>query len=143
MQCEMATVNANKDEIKEIFAQTKTIVIVGLSPNESKDSNKVARYLQDNGFDIIPIYPKEDEILGQKVYRSLLEIPSEIKIDMVNIFRKPAVVSSVVDACIKRGDVDIVWSQIGIVNNQAMQKAKENGMKIVQNHCTMVEHRNL
>ena len=143
MQCEMATLNSNHDEIKDIFLQTKTIAIVGLSPKEDKDSNKVARYLQEQGFNIIPIYPKEDKILGQKVYRSLVDIPSEIKIDMVNIFRKPAVVSMVVDACIKRGDIDTVWSQIGIVNNEAMGIAKQNGMRVVQNHCTMVEHRNL
>ena len=143
MECEIALVNSNKDEIKDIFAHTKTIAIVGLSPKEDKDSNKVARYLQSVGFEIIPIYPKEDEILGQKVYRSLLEIPKDIKVDMVDIFRKPAVVSNVVDACIKRGDVDTVWSQIGIVNNEAMDKAKAHGMRVVQNHCTMVEHKHL
>jgi predicted CoA-binding protein len=143
MQCEMATVNSDKDMIKEIFDQTKTIAIVGLSPNEEKDSNKVAKYLQDNGFVIIPIYPKEETILGQKVYRSLLDIPTDIKIDMVDIFRKPAIIKNVVEACIQRGGIDTVWSQLGLVNNEAMQIAKDHGMNAVQNLCTKIEHRNL
>jgi len=140
MQCEMPQINSNKDEIKKIFDQTKTIAIVGCSPKSEKDSNKVAVYLQNNGFKIIPIYPKEDTILGEKVYRSLSEIPKNIKIDMVDIFRKPDVIGSVVDEAIQRGDVDTIWTQLGLVNNEAAQKAKEAGMYVVQSHCTKVEH---
>jgi predicted CoA-binding protein len=101
----------------------------------------VAKYLKEAGFKIVPVYPKGDEILGEKVYRSLEEIP--FKVDMVDIFRKPAVVMNVVDASIKRGDIDCVWSQKGIVNNEAYQKAIANGMKAVQNLCTMVEHKSI
>jgi len=141
MQCEMPTANATSDEIKQIFSDTKTIAVIGLSPDESKDSHKVAKYLKEAGFKIVPVYPKGDEILGEKVYRSLEEIP--FKVDMVDIFRKPAVVMNVVDASIKRGDIDCVWSQKGIVNNEAYQKAIANGMKAVQNLCTMVEHKSI
>lgn len=141
MECEFPTVNSNKDEIRDIFANTKTIAVIGLSPDETKDSNKVAKYLKEVGFKIVPVYPKEDEILGEKVYRSLKEIP--FKVDMVNIFRKPAVVMDVVKASIERGDIDTVWAQKGIVNNEAAELAVEKGMRVVQNHCTMVEHRNL
>ena len=87
MECEFPTVNSTTDEIREIFANTKTIAILGLSPDPSKASHRVAAYLQQQGFKIVPIYPKEDEILGEKVYRSLTEIPFEI--DMVDVFRKP------------------------------------------------------
>ncbi len=139
MECEFPTVNSNTDEIKEIFENTKTIAIIGLSPDESKASNMVGKYLKAAGFKIVPVYPKEDEILGEKVYRSLKEIP--FKVDMVDIFRKPEVIGLVVDAAIERGDVDIVWTQLGLVNNEAAKKAEEKGMKVVQNKCTKIEHR--
>lgn len=141
MECEFPTINSNKQEILEIFNITKTIAVVGLSPDESKDSHRVAKYLQEHGFKIVPIYPKEETILGEKVYRSLAEVP--FAIDMVDIFRKPDILGVVADACIARGDVKIFWSQKGIVNNEAAQKAKDAGMRVVQNMCTMVEHRML
>ena len=141
MQCEFPTVNSNKEEIKSIFENTKTIAIIGLSPDMSKASNMVARYLKNSGFKIVPVYPKGDEILGEKVYRSLSEIP--FKIDMVDIFRKPEVIGLVIDAAIKRGDVDCVWTQLGLVNNEAAARAKKAGIKVVQNHCTKIEHAQL
>jgi len=141
MECPMPTVNSNREEIKEYFENTKTIAVIGCSPNPTKDSNKVAKYLVEAGYDMIPVYPKEEEILGQKVYRSLVEIDKPV--DMVVVFRKPAVVSAVADACIERGDVKVLWTQIGIVNNEASQKAKEAGIAVVQNHCAMVEHREI
>ena len=141
MDCEFPSVNSNNEEIKEIFNNTKTIAIAGLSPNEEKASNMVARYLQNNGFKIVPIYPKEETILGEKVYRSLEEIP--FKIDMVDVFRKPNAIAAVVDACIARGDIDCVWTQLGLVNNEAAKKAEESGIKVVQNKCTKIEHASL
>merc|ERR1711879_746761 len=130
MGCEFPSVNSNNDEIKEIFENTKTIAIIGCSPNEEKASNMVAKYLKNAGFKIVPVYPKEDEILGEKVYRSLKEIP--FKVDMVDIFRKPDVIGLVVDAAIERGDIDCVWTQLGLVNNEAAAKAEAKGMKVVQ-----------
>jgi len=138
MECEMPLVNSNPEEMKEIFESVKTIAVLGLSPNESKASNMVARYLQNAGYKIVPVYPKEETILGEKVYRSLAEIPFEI--DMVDIFRKPAAFDAVADACIARGDVKVFWGQQGLVNNAAAQKAKDAGMKVVQNYCTKIEH---
>ncbi len=141
MECEFPTINAAEDEIREIFDEVETIAVIGLSPDPSKASHRVASYLKEVGYKIIPVYPKEDEILGEKVYRSLREIPD--RVDMVDIFRKSAAVGAVVDACIKRGDVKVVWMQAGIVNNEAAALAKENGMKVVQSRCAMVDHRNL
>ena len=140
MECEMPQVNSNKDEIKAIFEETKTIAIIGCSPNSEKASNKVAVYLKDYGFTIIPIYPKENIILGEKVYRSLTDIPKDIKIDMVDIFRKPDVIASVIDEALLRNDVKCIWTQLGLVHNIAAQKAKDSGLKVVQNHCTKIEH---
>ncbi len=140
MECEIPAINANPEEIKEIFKEVETIAVIGLSPNPSKDSHRVAKYLQEAGYKIIPVYPKEEEILGEKVYRSLAEIPGSV--DMVDIFRKPAAVNPIVQACKERGDVKVVWMQAGIVNNEAAQEAKKAGMKVVQSRCAMVDHRN-
>jgi predicted CoA-binding protein len=141
MECEVPLVNCNPEEMKEIFENVKTIAILGLSPDESKASNMVARYLQNAGYKIVPVYPKEEEILGEKVYRSLEEIPFEV--DMVDIFRKPNAFDAIADACIRRGDVKVFWCQLGLVNNAAAQKAKDAGMKVVQNYCTKLEHKAL
>jgi len=141
MECEFPTVNSNKEEMQEIFNMVKTIAVLGLSPDESKASNRVARYLQSVGYKIVPVYPKGETILGEKVYHSLAEIPFEV--DMVDVFRKPAAFDAVADACIDRGDVKVFWGQVGLVNNNAAQKAKDAGMKVVQNFCSMVEHRKL
>jgi predicted CoA-binding protein len=140
MEYDSPRVNSSNEEIIEIFKNTKTIAIAGLSPNEEKASNRVARYLQNAGFKIVPIYPKEDTILGEKVYRSLEEIP--FKIDMVDVFRKSNAIAAVIDACIARGDIDTVWTQLGLVNNEAALKASEAGMKVVQDKCTKIEHAN-
>ena len=141
MDCEFPTVNSKSEEIIEIFKNTKTIAIAGLSPDASKASNMVAVYLQNAGFKIVPVYPKEDTILGEKVYRNISEIP--FKIDMVDIFRKPDAIAEIIDEAIARGDVDTVWTQLGLVNNEAAALAKEAGLKVVQNKCTKIEHRNL
>ena len=141
MECDFPQYNADMDEIKEILQSVKTIAVVGLSPNPAKDSHKVAAYLQSVGYKIVPIYPKEEEILGEKVYRSLAEIP--FAIDMIDVFRKPAAVGPIVDAAIERGDVKVVWLQKGIVNNEAAKKALDAGLKVVQNRCTMVDHKTL
>ena len=139
MECPIPTVNSNTKEMKNHFESCKTIAVIGCSPKPEKDSNKVAKYLRDVGYDMIPVYPKEDEILGQKVYRSLTEIDKPV--DMVVVFRKPDVVSVIAEQAIERGDVKVFWTQIGIVNNEAAKKAKEAGIDVVQNYCAMVEHK--
>lgn len=139
MECEFPTVNATNDEIKSILDEVKTIAVLGLSPDATKDSYRVAEYLKNSGYTIVPVYPKEETILGEKVYRSLAEIP--FAVDMVNIFRKPDALDSIADACIERGDVKVFWAQKGIVNNEAAERARNAGMRVVQNHCSMVEHR--
>lgn len=141
MECEFPTVNSDPKEMKDIFKNAKTIAIIGCSPDPSKASNMVASYLKDAGFKIVPVYPKEDTILGEKVYRSLSEIP--FKVDIVDIFRKPDVIASVVDECIARKDVQCVWTQLGLVNNKAAQKAQDAGMKVIQSKCTKIEHQKL
>jgi len=139
MECEVQTINEELDAIKEIFKNVKTIAIPGLSPKEEKDSHRVAKYLQEKGFKIIPIYPKEEMILGERVYRTLGDVKEQI--DMVNMFRKAEVADEIVDAIEGRDDVKVLWLQKGIVNNKAAKRAKDLGLYVVQNRCTMVEHR--
>jgi len=142
MECPMPTVNTNDDKIlKQIFKECKSIAIIGLSPDESKPSNKVAKYLQNVGYKIIPVYPKEEIILGEKVYRSLEEI--EERVDMVDMFRKASFANGLVEIAKKRGDVKYFWIQLGLVNNEAFKKATDNGMIAVQNKCTKIEHERL
>jgi len=141
MQCEFPTVNLDPDQIRELFQNVKTIAILGLSPNPEKDSHHVAKYLQEKGYTIYPVYPKEETILGQPVFRSLVDIPH--KVDMVNVFRKPEALPAIVDAVLKRGDVQYLWTQLGIVHNEAAKRAQDQGVKVVQSYCAMVEHRKL
>jgi len=139
MECEFPRVNEPNEAIKEIFESVKVIAVPGLSPDESKPSHRVAKYLKSQGYKIVPIYPKGDEILGEKVYRSIKEVPFEI--DMIDMFRKAEVAASMLEVMQKRGDIKVLWLQEGIVNNEVGEKAKELGYKFVQNKCTMVEHK--
>jgi len=141
MECEIPLINSNKEQIKKIFEKTKTIAVIGLSPNPDKDSHKVAYYLKNQGFRVVPIYPRGEKILGEKVYNDLLEIPFEI--DMVDVFRKPSACLEIVKKAIARKDVKTVWLGVGIVNNEAAKLAKEAGLEIVQNFWSMVEHKRL
>ena len=141
MECEIPSVNSNSDEMKKYFEETKTIAVLGASPDTTKASNHVAEYLRDAGYKMIPVYPKHDEILGQKVYRSLAEIDEPV--DMVVIFRKPAALDAIADAVIARGDVKTYWTQLELINNDAAQRVKDAGINVVQNYCAMVEHKRL
>lgn len=139
MECEIPRVNSNRDEQKEYFEMCKTVAVVGCSPDDTKASNHVAAYLRDVGYKMIPIYPKGDEILGQKAYKSLADI--DVPVDMVVVFRKPAALGAIADAVIARGDVKVYWTQLGLVNNEAAKKVKDAGISVVQNYCAMVEHK--
>jgi predicted CoA-binding protein len=130
--------SANDKDIRRIFQLTKVVAVVGLSRNHEADSYRVAAYLKECGFRIIPVRPKTDEILGEKCYESLLEVPE--KIDVVNIFRKPKEVGEIVDSAIAIG-AKTVWMQERIVNGVAAAKAHEAGLQVVMNRCIMKEHK--
>ena len=141
MECELPRVNSNTEEMKKYFEEAKTIAVLGASPDDTKASNHVAHYLRDAGYKMIPVYPKGDTILGQKVYRSLAEI--DVPVDMVVVFRKPAALDAIADAVIARGDVKTYWTQLELINNDAAQRVKDAGINVVQNYCAMVEHKAL
>ena len=114
--------------------------MVGLSPKEQRDSNRVARYLLEKGYDIIPVNPGQREILGKKCYKSLSDIPGQI--DIVNIFLNPSRVPPVVDQAIASG-VEVVWMQLGIVDKKSAEKARNEGIRVVMDRCIKQEYERL
>ncbi|OGI04829.1 MAG: peptide-methionine (R)-S-oxide reductase [Candidatus Melainabacteria bacterium GWF2_37_15] len=140
MECEFPRQNPTSEEIKEILKNSKTIAVVGLSNDTTKASYDVARYMQSQGYKIIPVNPNYSEILGEKCYPELESIPESV--DIVNIFRKPEAVPAIVDEAIDI-KVKVIWMQLGICNNAAADKARDAGLKVVMNKCLKVEHANL
>lgn len=130
----------NDNEMKEILLSARTIASVGLSSNQEKDSYWIASYLKEMGYRIIPVNPTATEILGEKVYPSLADIPD--KVDIVQVFRKPEDVPPVVDEAIKIG-AKVVWMQEGISHEEAAQKARAAGLQVVMDACMRVTHRRL
>ncbi len=129
-------------EMKDTLRSYKTVAVVGFSPKEDRPSYIVAAYLKSKGYRIIPVRPEGDEILGEKVYHSLMEIPREIDIDVVDIFRKSEDVPSVVEEAIRRG-AKVIWMQEGIINQDAYGKAEKAGLKVVMDRCMKKEHQRL
>ncbi|MEW6614651.1 MAG: CoA-binding protein [Thermodesulfobacteriota bacterium] len=127
-------------EIKDILKNYKTIAVVGLSLKEDRPSYQVAYYLQSKGFRVIPIRPLGKDILGEKVYPSLLEVPFEI--DIVDIFRKPEAVLEIVKEAIEKR-AKVVWMQEGVINKEAAELARKAGIKVVMDRCIKKDHQNL
>ena len=130
----------NDQMMKDILVSAKTIASIGLSSNPGKESFWIAKYLQDQGYQIIPVNPTADEILGVKAYPDLESVPE--KIDVVQVFRKSEDVPPVVESAIKAG-AKAVWMQEGIVNEEAAQKARQAGLQVVMDACMRVTHRRL
>ncbi|MCX8171007.1 MAG: CoA-binding protein [Candidatus Bathyarchaeota archaeon] len=136
-----------EDLIKDILTRYKIIAIVGLSRSPQKDSYRVAKYLVEHGFKIIPVNPNADEILGEECYASLLEIPIEKQraIEVVDIFRPPNEVPRIVEQAIQlrklHNKPHVIWMQLGIVNEHAASMAKDAGFVVIMDRCIMREHR--
>ncbi|MBF0588218.1 MAG: CoA-binding protein [Magnetococcales bacterium] len=125
-----------------LLKETKTIAVVGLSPKPDRASHRVAAYMQAQGYKIIPIRPAAQEILGETCYGSLKEIPADIKVDLVDVFRRGEHTPPIAEAATKLG-AKAFWLQSGIVNDEAMRIVREAGMEGYQDLCLMVEHRRL
>jgi len=139
----------SQDQIRNILQKYDVIAVVGLSSDPEKMSYKVSDYLKQHGFLIVPVNRFVEEVLGEKCYKSLLDIPVEIQktIDIVDIFRKAEDVPPIVEQAIKLkakvGRPFVVWMQLGIVNEQAAEAARHAGLVIVMDKCLMTEHRRL
>ena len=123
-------------DLRQILFAAKNIAVVGLSPDESKPSNEVAKFLIERGFNVFPVYPKFDKILGRKVYRNLTQIDQGI--DIAVMFRKGEFASELVKDAVKKG-VKTLWLQLGITNDEAGAVACENGINFVQDRCIKIE----
>ncbi len=132
-----------KDEdLREILTGCKTVAVVGISAREDRPSHRVASYLKAKGYRIMPVRPNGDLILGEKVYHSLMEIPQEVKIDVVDIFRRSEDAPPIVEEAIQRG-AKVVWMQEGVVHQEAGAKAEKAGLKVVMDRCMKKEHQRL
>lgn len=125
----------------DVLAGVKTIAVVGLSDNPEKPSHQVASYLQSKGFRVIPVNPSVENVLGEKAYPDILSVPGDIKIDIVDIFRRSEDVMPHVREAVERGDAKTVWMQEGIENDEAKTYAESHGMQVIMNFCLMKSHK--
>jgi len=138
-----------KDTIECILENYKTVGVVGLSKDPAKDSYKVAQFLQSKGYRIIPVNPFADEILGEKCYKSLLDLPEDLQktVEVVDIFRPSQDVPPIVDQAIrlkeKNGKPYVVWMQLGIINEEAAARAREAGLTVIMDKCMKIESERL
>lgn len=136
--CELPRGNATPVEIRQIFESAKSIAVVGLSDKPDRDSHRVAAYLQQAGYRVIPVNPHVEEVLGERSWASLRDVPTAV--DVVDIFRRPDAVPSIVADAIAIG-AKVIWMQDGIVHNAAAEQARAAGLTVVMSRCLLREHR--
>lgn len=124
--------------MEEILKTAKTIAVVGLSSDESKPSYGVSEYMQRRGYRIIPVNPRETEVLGEKAYARLEDIPEPV--DIVNVFRRPTLTPEVAASAVAMG-AKVLWLQLGIENDEAQRIAEAGGLDVVMDRCILIEHR--
>ncbi len=136
-------------DTKQILSKYRVVAVVGLSTDSARPSYEVAEYMKSKGYKIIPVNPFAEQILGEKSYKSLEDIPLEIQrtIEIVDIFRQPQNVPSIVEEAVRlrkeNGKPCVIWMQLGIVNEEAAKVAREAGLEVVMDKCLMVEHKRL
>lgn len=129
-------------ELRSILGDAETIAVVGLSSNPFKDSFEIAEYLQDKGYRIVPVNPNETEVLGETAYPSLLDVPEDIRIDVVDVFRRAADTPPVAEQAVQVG-AKVLWLQDGIVNDEARRIAEEGGLAVIMGVCIRTTNRRL
>ena len=129
------------DAARELLANAKRIAVVGASPKPQRTSNSIMRYLMDAGFECVPINPNWDEVLGERVYRTVVEATEATgRFDIVDVFRRSELTPEVARDAVAAG-AGCLWLQVGVVSWEAARIAHEGGMTVVMDRCTMVEHR--
>jgi predicted CoA-binding protein len=124
-------------EITDLFRSAKTVAVVGLSNNPTRASLGVSRFLQRHGYRIIPVNPQETEVLGERAYASVKDIPGPV--DIVDIFRRPARVPEVIDDVLQKEGIRCIWMQEGVINPEAARKAEAAGLPVVMDRCILKE----
>ena len=135
---EAVTFRSSPETIRRLLTETHTWAVVGCSPNPRRDSHRVAQTLQRRGFRVIPVNPNADEVLGERCYPSIAEIPADEQIDVVDIFRRPDQAGAHVDEAIARGARG-VWMQLGVIDEAAAQRALDAGLEVVMDRCPAIE----
>jgi predicted CoA-binding protein len=130
----------NDDELRRIL-ELDTVAVVGCSTTEGKDAHDIPKYLREHGYDVVPVNPYADEIFGRRAYDSLADVEEDV--DVVDVFRPSDEVAGIVDAAVERDDVDVVWTQLGIRDDEAAERAEDAGKRVVQDRCMKVEHQRL
>ncbi|MBI5464958.1 MAG: CoA-binding protein [Ignavibacteriales bacterium] len=130
----------NDKIIKEILEESKTIAVVGASPKPWRDSGRIAEFLSRAGYNVYPVNPNYEEVLGMKCYPDLKSVP--VPIDIVDVFRNSSEVGTIVAETIAAG-AKTVWLQLGIVNEAAAMEAESAGLNVIMDHCILVDHRRL
>ncbi|PAE22410.1 CoA-binding protein [Bacillus sp. 7504-2] len=133
----MAIENPSREEIGQILKRVKRIAVVGLSGNPERTSYMVSKAMQDASYEIIPVNPTVDEVLGVKAVKSLKEIEGHV--DVVNVFRRPEHLMEIAKEFAEI-DAEIFWAQLGVVNEEAYQFLKEKGYTVIMDRCIKVEH---
>jgi uncharacterized protein len=127
------------NEIRSALASAKTVAVVGCSPNPDRPSHAIARYLREQGYRVIPVNPGHRQILGETCYRSLSEIPDDVKIDIVDVFRRSDQVAPVADQAIARG-AGFFFMQQGVIDADAARRLEAAGIPVAMDRCILVEH---
>jgi hypothetical protein len=129
-------------QIKKILEEAKTLAVVGLASSPLRPSYGVSAYMQQQGYRIIPVNPTITEALGEKAYASLRDIPKDIKIDIVDVFRRPDAVPEIVDEVIEL-KLPVLWLQETVVHEEAAERARKAGVFVVMDECILKDHRRL
>jgi len=132
--------NPSDDEMRALLERTKTVAVVGLSPDAARPSHRIAKRLQEWGYRVIPVRPAVSEVLGERAYARLSDIPD--RVDLVDVFRATDEIGPIVDECIALG-LPAIWIQQGIVNEPAAERARAAGMTVVMDRCIAVDRRRL
>ena len=129
--------NPDDATVHRLLETARRIAIVGLSPKPHRDSNRIGRYLLERGYEVVPVYPREETILGQKAYRRLQDVPG--RVDLVDVFRRSDELAGVVEDALS-ARAPAVWFQLGCLNEDAAQRAAAAGATVVMDRCILVEH---
>jgi predicted CoA-binding protein len=132
--------NPDDATVRALLQRVRRIVVVGLSPMVYRDSHRVARYLLEHGYEVVPVYPREEDILGQKVYRRVRDVPGPV--DLVDVFRRSEGLPEVVDDVLA-ARAGALWLQLGCIDEAGAERAREAGLAVVMDRCLMVEHARL
>ena len=128
--------------LARLLGETRTIAVVGLSSKPDRPSNEVAAYLQRQGYRIVPVNPRETEVLGETAYPTLDDVPADVAIDLVDVFRRAEDTPAVAEEAVRRG-ARVLWLQLGIESEEARRIAEDAGIAVVMDRCIMVDHRAL